>query len=1282
MFSPRSPVSPPTSHQDSEETRVGYELCFNCLEGAGVVHSVEAGLGTAGSEQSVAGSSTTSLQIQQQDPTWRTAAPKKGHTRHSYIEKIWGEFGWEEISQDEATVSKCSACGTSTETQRYKCASCHPPYSLCKAHYRVVHLCHPHHPFILVPDKPKFAQIGIEGLSEAEGDGDDEHSMEHSATCAHCLMPIVGALFHCAICESVDICSNCEAAGLPGNLESEDGAHNSSHILLKLQKASRAAMKRWHGRDAAVALSASHHSQLEVDGQTVIGSKSTSNHMDSPLDHGVPCNNCHQRIIGTRYQCCHCPSYPSAYNLCAKCEARSWAVHDPMHIFFKLPKRVNHPLESRTPFFPTLYEVPAGPAPGRYPLSDDPREYLKDLVHRAVLCDNCMNKVEGEWFHCACCPIDLCDQCESVDTHDTGHAFVVFKSTIDIKVYRNWSDPENPTPILDYPTSALTTAPALQAAVNTWIQQPLCSEERYCETGTAMRTYVVLVDLGRGYCWNTVEDWRLNSSSRSQGQKILAAVQKTISRAVTPEVASQLDPPHWHFPRFNRVRISSMSSWRFSLSSRLSRRRTSEPVHPPPESSNDDNRDTPPRYSNVPLQVYEVLAQAPWQSVTSFVSQSSAPTYVTNDPDSCSIAASAITLSNPPRYSGFSDVGSPEIYGDLNEASGSGYAYPIRNGSQSKPWATLRLNDAEASTSRTSNKRRHPRISNAEKLVGSVVLNLPKPKTIKNIELLLKGHVITGSLADGGSMTFLDHTFTLWDRKFGDPQRIASGSDQSPQSADEKYDGKLGNNWVFPFCIPFPTQVDLSTRCAVYREESDGPIRFLPQRLGDSSTITPFDLEILESGVYPASHAAPLSAAGISPFDTRVPYTTSEKGQLRSHPGVTPAEIATSHFSPMQSAPVGLTVPDLPSVMPFTIEGWEANSSKPCDGKSGAPYSSSPLPVTPKHDQFQRPSFLEKDVGANVHYELILSITHGTFSTKSRVNATLVHMPTSVARPMTLERQAAYRKREIPPGPDLDPAGWRDLPRVSIKGTYLDQRDVTLHYDIFLVQPRVGGIRQSSDSASSVAAIDWISTEPGHAHSEPGNRSALSQIGTTSMLTYHGNPNQPKISNSLSELARRQESERPSGRHSEGRPSAATIDPFMSISEDEDIEFPLGRFAEYKENDVGRAAWCTPSTFTQEPNVRRLYGEIHLPRGLQPTCRFPLFSILYRVELLAPSTNAFVPDLRNSSRKGTGSHNDVGLTSDSSQNQDETVYASQLVEITTHMKRGEPVPIAFVKGTA
>ena len=100
-----------------------------------------------------------------------------------------------------------------------------------------------------------------------------------------CMLDIVGARFHCAICDSVDICANCESAGLPGNLDAADGGHDSSHIMIKipypldsaeLQTASRRAIDLWRGRDAAsvgVSLPRSKPSSV-VSGyaRTVVGS--------------------------------------------------------------------------------------------------------------------------------------------------------------------------------------------------------------------------------------------------------------------------------------------------------------------------------------------------------------------------------------------------------------------------------------------------------------------------------------------------------------------------------------------------------------------------------------------------------------------------------------------------------------------------------------------------------------------------------------------------------------------------------------------------------------------------------------------------------------------------------------------------------------------------------------------------------------------------------------------------------------------------------------------------
>lgn len=103
----------------------------------------------------------------------------------------------------------------------------------------------------------------------------------------------------------------------------------------------------------------------------------------------------------------------------------------------------------------------------------------------------------------------------------------------------------------------------------------------------------------------------------------------------------------------------------------------------------------------------------------------------------------------------------------------------------------------------------------------------------------------------------------------------------------------------------------------------------------------------------------------------------------------------------------------------------------------------------------------------------------------------------------------------------------------------------------------------------------------------------------------------PKLSDTPLKLAQRSKRDRPrSGRFSMV-PGATGIQPFMPSVDEEDEEDIIGPSDEDYEQNVGTGAvWCTPQHFTQEPQKRTLYGEIHLPRGLQPTCTFPLFNIL------------------------------------------------------------------------
>ncbi|KIJ20721.1 hypothetical protein PAXINDRAFT_174193 [Paxillus involutus ATCC 200175] len=450
------------SGPQSDSESMGYELCSGCIEAAGIYHALCASTERMGSTGSEPTSPEDALSL------WRRSAPRqKGQLRHAYFEKVWGHHGWEDVEQEDMQTCKCSTCNSTIIGRRYKCASC-KKFNLCRACYSQVHDIHPAHSFLVVIEKPARSKSEPECVPVLvmTRDNNEEQSMKHPGVkCAHCLQDILGARFHCAICDSIDICSNCESAGLPGNLDSSDGGHISSHILIKIpyplethevQTASRRAIHLWTGRDAAHVLTESRSKPSSVYSsyaQTVVGSRmQLIARDDPPEDHRVICNGCNETIFGTRYQCATCPSSPSAYSLCASCEERSYMLHDPMHSFFKLPRPVHRPLESPSAFLPKIYKVPAGPVGGLAPHTD-PKEYLSFLVHSTALCDRCMERIHGAWFRCACCAKDLCGDCEALDTHDQTHVFVVFKAPVDMPQFRQFTNLENPDespPIVPY----------------------------------------------------------------------------------------------------------------------------------------------------------------------------------------------------------------------------------------------------------------------------------------------------------------------------------------------------------------------------------------------------------------------------------------------------------------------------------------------------------------------------------------------------------------------------------------------------------------------------------------------------------------------------------------------------------------------------------------------------------------------------------------------------------------------------------------------------------------
>ncbi|KAL0571968.1 hypothetical protein V5O48_009994 [Marasmius crinis-equi] len=351
---PKPPVSP-TSLTVPGPSRSGYELCTNCIEYAGVQHAIEAGLGP-GTSPTVSGRSPTSPENEQRALQWRRTAPtQKGQLRHAYLEQIWGHGGWNNLEHDQDNSITCSACSAPASLRKsYKCASC-VKYFLCRACYSQVHDLHPSHAFLVVPEKPMRSYSDPDLHHNPSADLGEEESMVHpDVKCYHCMQDIVGARFHCAICDSVDICSNCEAAGLPGNLDSDDGSHSSSHITIKVQTLSRRATKMWTRHPASNptrSSSSKAKSEISSYARTVIGTPVP----EAPDDnHTVFCNGCNQLIRGVRYQCASCSSSPTAYNLCSDCEKSSYILHDPHHIFFKLKRPVDRKIESTHPLVPRL----------------------------------------------------------------------------------------------------------------------------------------------------------------------------------------------------------------------------------------------------------------------------------------------------------------------------------------------------------------------------------------------------------------------------------------------------------------------------------------------------------------------------------------------------------------------------------------------------------------------------------------------------------------------------------------------------------------------------------------------------------------------------------------------------------------------------------------------------------------------------------------------------------------------------------------------------------------
>ncbi|WWC91357.1 uncharacterized protein L201_006300 [Kwoniella dendrophila CBS 6074] len=459
---PTLPDSPTSSNEDLISNRSiklrGYELCAGCIEVHGIAHT----------------KSAAQLARQELIHFERRRRRQTGDSRHTFREKIWAAEGW--VDLDYSEEMECTICHNLLYRNRYKCVSC-SNFNLCQTCYHKVAEIHPAHAFLSLPDKEiptvNSLQLDAEGGSISNRAHVIPVPMRHpGAFCHNCLQDIVGPRFHCAVC-AVDLCIQCEAVVMEVNGTS----HTADHIMMKIpvpisshevDAVSRRARDRWFQQDRTVTASIS--SPFVGDGETSSRSSSptndtvyaptTSRHRDvaapppqqiinvtsrDALDHNLKCGNCTEWIMGRRFQCANCPSDPEGYNLCSICELRSYKIHNPSHIFLKFDRPVHIPVRSSRPILPLLYRQPVGKVPTSALATINPRDptaYLQHLLHRETLCDVHGDQIRGTWLRCCHCAagFDVCQEAERVLDHDPTHVFVLFKSRVDMSVFRALAD--------------------------------------------------------------------------------------------------------------------------------------------------------------------------------------------------------------------------------------------------------------------------------------------------------------------------------------------------------------------------------------------------------------------------------------------------------------------------------------------------------------------------------------------------------------------------------------------------------------------------------------------------------------------------------------------------------------------------------------------------------------------------------------------------------------------------------------------------------------------------
>ncbi|KAF9009611.1 hypothetical protein BDQ17DRAFT_1072921 [Cyathus striatus] len=245
--------------------------------------------------------------------------------------------------------------------------------------------------------------------------------------------------------------------------------------------------------------------------------------------------------------------------------------------------------------------------------------------------------------------------------------------------------------------------------------------------------------------------------------------------------------------------------------------------------------------------------------------------------------------------------------------------------------------------------------------------------------------------------------------------------------------------------------------------------------------------------------------------------------------------------------------------------GSSPGSAKKLEGNHSWPFSF-PFPAQTevsarggKQSYATPQTFRQHGKSISVEYELILKISHGFLRADSKLHVSVTYIPDIVPPPLSEIRQLVCRDRIGVPGPEIDPDGWYTLPSTVISGQLL-HRPVELTCVFSLARPLVytrGTFIPTHLvlSSSDTQALDVLSSVK------------AVQVRLVQTLEYFQDPKN-----------------------------------VAGGTEESDV--------------VTQAQWWNPQDpSAQDAGKRTLFGELHLPKDMQPSCSFLLLNVEYTVEL-------------------------------------------------------------------